>query len=69
MLEGAYSKAAMKKTQVENWHKRFRFGCASVLTNHTPGERQLRQMTKILSACAMMSEATGDSVFRRYQRK
>jgi histone-lysine N-methyltransferase SETMAR len=30
MLEKAYGKAAMKKTQVYRWHKRFRDGRASV---------------------------------------
>jgi histone-lysine N-methyltransferase SETMAR len=30
MLEKAYGKAAMKKTQVYKWHKRFRDGRASV---------------------------------------
>jgi hypothetical protein len=33
------------------------------------GDRQLRQMTKISSACAMLCEVKEETVFRRYQRK
>jgi hypothetical protein len=46
MLEKVYGKAAMKKMQVQEWHKCLCDGCASVMMIHTVGNLQVQQMTK-----------------------
>jgi hypothetical protein len=46
MLEEVYGKAAMKKTHVYEWHKRFRDGHVVSMTIHAAGSFELQQMTK-----------------------
>jgi hypothetical protein len=67
--EKGYGKAAMKKTQVYKWHKGFRDGVRMSMTIITPGDRQLRQMTKTSSECVMLCEMTNKRAFKRCHQK
>jgi hypothetical protein len=68
MLQEAYGKKAMKKTEVNKWHERFCDICVS-MTVCSAGNRQLQQMTKKSNLCSVLHEMTGKRVLRRYQQK
>jgi hypothetical protein len=68
-LVEAPGKAAIRRTQMHGCINVFVTAVRLAMTNSAAGDRELREMAKTSSTCAMLCEVTDERVFRRYQRK